>query len=370
MDRDLVVRRIDAICRDIGIPAWGVVVTRDHEELLRHTSGYADFDRTRPYTDDCYCWLFSLTKVATCTAAMQLVERGVIRFEDAVADYLPAFSDMKVLDGGKLRPAKRPITVLDLFTMRSGLDYELDSLVGATGADATNLAIISNIARRPLLFDPGERFLYSLSHDVLAGVIEVASGMPYDEWLQRDLFDPLGMTETGFIASYRECSPFLAQYIYEGGKAAPYTMENNYVLSPAYRSGGAGLATTLRDYIKLLDALANEGMGATGRRVLTPESVRAIAQNRLTDEQTREMLAWRHDYGYGLGMRTRMPCDASNPRHYVEFGWDGAAGAYGMADTTNRLSVLYLQHVRGCEPAYSVLHYAIRDAVYESLGLL
>lgn len=367
MDRSLAVRRIDEATRQIGIPAWGIVVTRDHQELLRHVSGYADEAQTQPFTDHHFCWLYSLTKVATCTAAVQLIERGALRLEDEVADYLPAFAHPQVLENGALRPAKRPITVLDLFTMRSGLDYDLN---GLASEDATNDELIDRIAARPLHFDPGERFQYSLSHDALAGVIAKAAHMPYRDWLHTALLDPLGMTETDFIATTDERTPFCAQYDYRDGQAAPRDFRNEFVLSPVYCSGGAGLATTLRDYSKLLDALANEGVGANGVRILQPQSVRMIAQNRLNESQTRDYLAWRREYSYGLGMRTRMQDAASNPHGYVEFGWDGAAGAYGMADVTNHLSVTYLQHVRGCAPAYDVLHYVIRDAVYEALGLL
>lgn len=366
MNKSLLIERIEECTRRIGIPAWGIVVCQEHRELLRYTSGFADVRKTVPFTAHHVCWLYSLTKLATCTAAVRLIEDGKLSLDDEVSKYLPAFRNPMVVEHGRLRAANRPITVLDLFTMRAGLNYDLDGLYSEADSD---LDTIAKLAARPLDFDPGERFQYSLCHDMLAGVIAVAAQMPYPEWLQQALFAPLDMNDTRFIASAKEREPFCAQYLYANGTAVPCDMENKYVLSKRYHSGGAGLTTTLEDYHKLVDALANDGIGANGAQILKPQSIRMLCQNRLSPEQTAVMLAWRPDYGYGLGVRTRVQ-DASNPRHYVEFGWDGAAGGFALADTTNRLSLLYLQHVLDCEPAFSELHHLLRDTMYEALGLL
>lgn len=368
MDLRGALQLIENKASEIGIPAWGIIVKKDHKELLRHTSGHADTAGLMPFTDRHVCWLYSLSKLSTATSAVQLIERGKLRLEDNVADYLPAYSKPMVLENGRLRPAKRPITVLDLFTMRGGYDYDSSMLEGERWKNATNEELINAIAEKPLLFDPGEHFNYSLCHDVLGGVIAAASGMLFSDWLRSELFEPLGMTETRFIARSADRTPFCAQYVYEDGRVVPCGMENHYVFSPEYCSGGAGLTTTLNDYVKLIDALSNGGEGANGSRILKEESVAMIAVNRLIGDQLQELCSWRPGYGYGLGMRTRLQ-DESNPKRYTEFGWDGAAGAYALADTGNRLTILYLQHVLSCGPAYDELHPLIRDAVYDALGL-
>ena len=366
---DRLAERIGEETRKIGIPAWGVVVYKEHRELFRHVSGHRDYEGREPLTDDTVFWLYSLTKVATCAAAMQLVERGALSLQDEVSRWLPAFANMRVRDGSAVRPARAPLRVIDLITMRGGLDYSAEGLEGRTaGPEATNEAIIDAIAKRPLQFDPGERYLYSLCHDVLAGVIAKAGGMPYAEWLRTQLFEPLGMGETRFVGHSSQRAPFCAQYMYENGAVRRHTMENHLVFSPEYTSGGAGLTTTLRDYVRLLDALACGGVGESGARVLREESVYDMAKQRLTPEQLEAFGAWRPGYGYGLGVRTRLK-DEHNPKGFVEFGWDGAAGAYGLCDLGNHLSVLYLQHVRNCGPAYDELHPLLRDLVYEAVGL-
>ncbi len=368
MDLQGALERISKKAEAIGIPAWGLIVSKDRKELLRHVTGYADVEKCEPFTDGHFVWLYSLSKISTATSAVQLIERGKLKLTDNVADYLPAYANPMVLEDGKLRPAKRPITVLDLFTMRGGFDYDSSMLEGEKWKDADNEQLINEIAKKPLNFDPGDHFLYSLCHDVLGGVIAAASGMPFKDWLRTALFEPLGMTETGFIARSADRSPFCAQYMYQDDAVKPCGMENHYVFSPEYCSGGAGLSTTMNDYVKLIEALASGGVGANGNRILKPESLDLIAENRLLGDQVKEISSWRPGYGYGLGMRTRLQ-DESNPKHYKEIGWDGAAGSYALADISNGLSILYVQHVLNCGVAYDELHPYIRDCVYEALGL-
>lgn len=368
MDINGALNSIEQKVKQIGIPAWGIIITKDHNELLRHVSGSADLEGRLPFTDRHRCWLYSLSKIATATSAVQLIERGRLKLTDNVADYLPSYSNPMVLEDGKLRPAKRPITVLDLFTMRGGYDYDSSMLEGATGEAGTNEALINAIAAKPLLFDPGEQFNYSLCHDVLGGVIAAASGMAFKDWLYTELFMPLQMTETRFAPRIEEYAPYAEQYRYENGAIEPCGLDNHYAFSEEYCSGGAGLMTTLSDYIKLIDALANEGTGANGARILTPQSVALMDENRLVGAQLQQLCSWRPGYGYGLGVRTRLQ-DESNPKRYHEFGWDGAAGSYALCDRGNRLAILYIQHVLNCGPAYDELHPFIRDTVYEALGL-
>lgn len=365
MNTALIYDRVSRLTQKYGIPAWGMIIYRHQREVYRHVEGFSDYARTIPATDGDVYWLYSLSKLATCTAAMQLIERGKLSLDEQVKNLLPAFEKLRVLENGRLRPARKPLTVIDLMTMRGGLDYDLLPLTGRTGEAATNDALIDAIAQKPLSFDPGAHFKYSLCHDVLGGVIAAASGISFDKWLETELFAPLGMHETRFASSSADRS-FSAQYIYQNGACVPTVMENVFVFSPSYCSGGAGLSSTLPDYVLLINALANGGMGANGCRILGEESVRNMALNRLTVEQLPEMTSWRPGYGYGLGVRTRIH-DASNPKGVIEFGWDGAAGSYALADITNNVAVLYMQHVRACDPAYDDIHPTIRDTVLEAL---
>lgn len=366
MDTELILNRLSRLTKRYAIPAWGIAIYREQNEICRHVEGFRDYEKKESASDGDFYWIYSLTKLSTCTAAMQLIERGKLGLNDLVADYLPAFANLRVLEHGGLRQARTPLRVIDLMTMRGGFDYDIEGLSGRHGAKAGNAALISAIAEKPLGFDPGTKFQYSLCHDVLAGVIAAASGKAYENWLTDEVFMPLGMRETRFAASADELSPFSAQYIYQNGAIMPVSRSNPYVFSPQYRSGGAGLASTLRDYILLVNALSNGGLGAAGRRILQESSVREMAVNRLDHVQIRDFNQWRFGYGYGLGVRTRLQ-DSSNPRGIVEFGWDGAAGSYALADLTNHVAVLYMQHVRNCSPAFDIIHPALRDAVVEAL---
>lgn len=366
MNNEMILEKIRPLTQKYGIPAWGLIIYQDQQEVCRYVSGFRDYEKSQPATAQDMCWLFSLTKLATCTAAMQLIERGKLGLNDRVSDYLPAYKNLNVLDHNTLRKPLTELTVIDLMTMRGGFDYELNGLCEGKGSLATNDDVLSTIAKRPLSFDPGTQFQYSLCHDVLAGVIAAASGIGYAQWLKREIFAPLGMTKTRFAASKEELSPFSDQYIYENDKILPYDVPNCYVISPQYHSGGAGLASALDDYILLINALANGGLGANGNRILSEQSVRDMATNRLEGDMIKQMGQWRFGYGYGLGVRTRMQ-DENNPDHIVEFGWDGAAGSYAICDLTNHVAVLYMQHVRSCAPASDVIHIAIRDAVLAAL---
>lgn len=366
MDTKLIIDRLQAATKQFGIPAWGVAVLKQHRQLLLHTHGMRDAAQTIPAAADDRYWLYSLTKLSTCTAAMQLMEQGLLQLDTPVGDLLPAFARLSVRENGWLRPAATPLRVIDLMTMRGGYDYDTSMLEGRSGSNAE---FIDRIAQKPLCFDPGTHFQYSLCHDVLAGVVAAASGMPYADYLQRKVFAPLGMTKTGFYARHTDIPQFSAQYrMQQDGTVALCEQDNNYVFSPQYTSGGAGLVSTLTDYSRLVDALANGGMGANGTRILREDTVRLMATDRLSKAQYTEFTHTRYGYGYGLGVRVRR-LDDSNPGKYVEFGWDGAAGAYAMCDLSNRLAVVYVQHVRNCMPAYDVIHPLLRDSVYEAMGL-
>ncbi|NLO86650.1 MAG: beta-lactamase family protein [Clostridiales bacterium] len=366
MNINAILQTTKLLTQEYGIPAWGLTIYQDQKEVCQYVCGYRDYAKQEPATPEDLCWLFSLTKIATCTAAMQLIERGKLGLFDNVSDYLPAFKNQQVLDHGVLRPAASEMKVIDLMTMRGGLDYNLDGLCGDKGSSATNSDIFEQIAKRPLNFDPGTCYQYSLCHDVLAGVIAAAAGIPYAKWLEQEVFAPLGMTQTRFATSKDELKPFSDQYIYENEIIVPYDVPNCYVMTPQYCSGGAGLASSLSDYVLLINALANLGVGANGQRILSEPSILDMATNRLNDEQLKDFSAWRFGYGYGLGVRTRLD-NEDNPNQICEFGWDGAAGSYAICDLTNRIGVLYTQHVRNCGPAYDVIHIAIRDAVLAAL---
>ena len=361
-----------------GVPGCDLAVYRDHAPIYRHSAGCRDAAQTQPIRgDETYC-LYSCTKLFTTCAAMQLVERGALNLDDAVSRYLPAFAELRVRDGGDVRPAKRVMTVRHLMSMQSGMDYNLETpsilkVLRETDGKATTRQLVDAMAREPLSFEPGTDFLYSLSHDVLAAVIEVASGMRFSEYLSKNIFEPLGLRTAGFQLDADKSARMCAQYVYDAETRTRRLYPGDvrqYRLSANYESGGAGLIADVRDYITFADALACGGVGADGARILSPEMIQLWSANQLGPTARRTFDAWnRVGYSYALGVRTRVDTAVGGRGQIGEFGWDGAAGAWVMIDPVNHLSAFYAMHVLSYDYNYDVIHSTLRQRIYESLAL-
>ena len=359
----------------VGVPGCDLAVYRDHEQIYRHAAGHRDAEGTQPMRgDETYC-LYSCTKVFTTCAAMQLIERGLMNLDDPVAEYLPAYAHLTVKDGDGVRPAKRVMTVRHLMSMQSGLDYVLDSpalrrAIAELGPDATTRQLVEAKAGDPLLFEPGTDFMYSLSHDALAAVIEVVSGLRFGEYLKQNIFDPLGLHTVGFRLSEADQARLCAQYLFDPEQNRPVLQHgdiNNYRLTPNYESGGAGLYSDVKDYITFADALASGG-SRDGVRLLSPEMMQLWSANQLGPVARRSFDAWnRRGYSYALGVRTWVDTSIAGRGQIGEFGWDGAAGAWAMIDPVNHLSAYFAMHVRSYGYSYDVIHPTIRDLIYGGL---
>ena len=371
--------RLDAYVdslQSVGVPGCDLVVYRDHEMIYRRMAGFRDAGMTQPVRgDETYC-LYSCSKVFTTCAAMQLIEHGIIHLDDPVSRYLPAYAELTVRDGEAVRPAARVMTVRHLMSMQSGLDYALDTpaihaVLEATNGRATTRQLVDAIAQEPLSFEPGTDFLYSLSHDVLAAVIEVASGLRFSEYLRKNIWAPLGLETVDFTMDGTRAARLCAQYEIDdtdGRRKQSPAQVVNYKLGPNYESGGAGLISDVRDCIAFADALACGGVGINGDRVLSPEMIQLWSANQLGVEGRKSFDEWqRLGYSYALGVRTRVNTAIGGRGQIGEFGWDGAAGAWMMIDPVNHLSAYYAMHVRNFGYCYDVIHPTLRDLIYGSV---
>ena len=268
------------------------------------------------------------------------------------------------------------MTVLHLLTMSAGFNYDVNSdpirEAISQNPNASTRDIINALIRAPLQFEPGERFLYSLCHDVLAAVIEAASGTRFSAYLQKNIFEPLGMTDTGFVLPDERRHRLATQYICP----APNTVEqypptNNLVLTPEYESGGAGLISSVDDYALFADAMANGGVGSSGARILKPETIDLMRTEQMRSYVMNPQFgcAAGPGYGYGLGVRTLIDKSQGQRSSLGEFGWDGAAGSYVMIDPAQKLSIFFAMHVRSWQKLIGCGHAPIRDLTYEVLGL-
>ena len=354
-----------------GVPGCELAVCRDHEILFHEWVGFSDEARQKPASPADRYFLYSCTKPVTATAAMIALEENLFGLDDPVSRYLPAFADAFVLKDGVRTPVSRPITVRHLLTMTAGLDYNLDCdsvrrVLKRTDGQATTVEIAEAMAEKPLSFQPGERFQYSLCHDVLAAVIEAVSGDTYGAFVQSRILDPLGMKDTDFYLDGKPAD-VAALYSYDKntGRIVPQEKKVRLVPSARYYSGGAGLVSTATDYLKFADALA------CGSAILSREKIDLMRteQMRAFHVEGSFSCTCGEDYGYGLGVRTRISNRHGLPSAFGEFGWDGAAGADILIDPEHRLSMVYVQHVLNWPDLLGCVHLQIRDLLYPILGL-
>ena len=372
-------KKLDALMESLphgGIPAADLIVTHQGETVYRKQVGYSDLEGTRPVSNSDLYWLFSATKVVTCLAAMRLVEEGRLSLSDPVSKYLPAYGKIMVKRAdGSVTPAENVMTVEHLFTMSGGMTYDVDwkRIAAVRELNLGTVSIVEDMAGAPLAFEPGTHFRYSLCHDVLAAVVEVVSGMPFSQYLDKIMFTPLGIREMGFFPTPEQETRFSAMYTAESGtcRAIPRATKNEYIITDRYESGGAGLFARAEEYIKILTPLSLGGTAKNGYRLLKPETVAMLGEGRLSPEVQRDFMPDRlFGYSWGLCGRAHVDPLISHARSAKgEFGWDGAAGAFALADPTNGVALFLAMHVRGCNYAYHHVHPTVRDLAFEGLGI-
>lgn len=367
---------LDNMSSRFGIPGCDCIVTIDGKVAYRHSAGYKDEETKVPVSCSDTYWIYSATKIFTCTAALQLIEQGKLALDAPVSRYFPEFGALTVLEAdGTIHPSKEILTIRHLMTMTGGLDYDLTrpALRRALNSGAMSTRdVVASLAEDPLQFEPGSHFLYSLCHDVLGAVIEQVSHMPLAQYIHDNIVAPLGMVDTTFHPTKSQLDRMATQYAHldEKGAHRPIGQSNQFRFTEAYDSGGAGLLSTVNDYIHLITALALGGTSAEGVRVLSKESVNLMKTDALNPVQRHDFLIRSpaaRGYSYGLGVRVMVE-DIGTGVPVGEFGWDGAAGAYALVDNTNRLAMFYAQQVCNSRVTYQEVHPALRDILYRCLG--
>ena len=322
------------------VPGYDCVIYKDGKCIYRHSNGYADLENKLPIKGDERYNIYSCSKVITCTAALQLYEKGLFDLDDTLSKYLPEFEHMTVEAEGEILPAKNSITIRHLFTMTAGLNYDRDTYwikkgIEETGGKCPTREMMKYIARMPLHFEPGTHYCYSLCHDVLAALVEVLSGERFGEYVRKNIFVPAGMTKTTFNLPDDELDTVAINYKYypETDELKPMgrNIQEGFKFGSEYESGGAGCVSTVDDYIKFLEALRK-------CILLKRETIDLMQTNQLSESQLKEY--WKEDYGYGLGVR----CPIEGQPN-TDFGWGGAAGAKLAIDMVHNVTMFYVQHV-------------------------
>jgi CubicO group peptidase (beta-lactamase class C family) len=308
--------------------------------------------------------IYSMSKPIVSVAAMMLVEQGKLAIEDPVSKYIPEYAHLTVMgEGEQVHPAMKTMTVENLLTHESGLIYGVfdpDSELGKMYLEAGSssyaisaLELARRLAALPLRFEPGAKWHYSRSTDVLGAVLEVASGKPLDVLLNEMIFTPLGMDDTSFYIPASKAKD-LAEGIYG-------TLTTPLVTEPMF-SGGGGLNSTTEDYARFGFMLMNDGE-YMGTRLLKPETIALMREPRIGTEVDRTSFFYGNNGDFGLGFGL-IPTQMGKPET-ATFGWDGAAGTAFWVDPTNELFVVYMIQARDVPGG---LNFRARTTLYKELA--
>ena len=332
------------------IAGMNMMVVQNGQEVLYLESGFADRAKQKEIKRDTIFRLFSLTKPVTAAAVMLLFQRGALDLADPVSKYIPGFADQKVSVPGGLEPVWHQVTIYHLLSMTGGLTYGGNSsateyAIGNvleeqmvrmnTDHPMTTMELADRIGRCPLEFQPGARWKYGVSADILAAVVEKVSGMKYSEFLQKEIFEPLGMKDTGFYVP-KEKLDRLAEAYEETKEGIKEFREDSLGIHmamdvpPAYEAGGAGLVSTIDDYSRFAAMLLNQGT-FNGKQILFPETVKYMTTSRLFPEQQEWFDKWWELNGFSYGNLMRVmtdPWKAPFAAREGEYGWDGWLGCY------------------------------------------
>jgi CubicO group peptidase (beta-lactamase class C family) len=270
------------------------VIARHGKIAYTSTAGFRDRERQLPMTDDTIFRIYSMSKPITGVALMTLFDEGRFQLSDPVCRYLPEFRNQKVhTDKGDV-PVEHDMTIRELMSHSGGLTY---GVFGNSPVDQQYRAAkildpdlpLDEMVRRlgpiPLEFQPGTRWLYSVSVDVQGRLIEVLSGKPFDQFLRERLFAPLEMRDTDFYVPSNKVERFAACYLAnaDGGlKLQDDPRKSRYLQNPVFKSGGGGLLSTTRDYLRFAQMLLNGGQ-LDGRRILRESTVALMHQNHLPE---------------------------------------------------------------------------------------
>lgn len=352
-----------------------VLVSHDGRLVYHRAAGYADRETQSPMQKDTIFRLASVSKVYTAMATAALLRQGVLRLDDPVAKWLPDFTP-PLPDGGK-----SDITVRQLLSHTAGLDYGFSEKADgpyhkagiSDGLDDSGLSLSENlrrIASVPLLYKPGTSWRYSVATDVLGGVIEKAAGTSLPEAVQTLLINPLGITDSGFVALDKTR---LAVPYYNSVSSPPVRMRNNEdvdfgggmlirfapdrAFNPAsFPSGGAGMVGTAPDLMRLLEAIRKGGAPLTSLEIMEEMGRTQTADNVVQP-----------GWGFALGWSVLVnPAEASTPQSPGTLSWGGVYGHSWFIDLTRKLSVVILTNTAP-EGMWGQVTTDVRDAVYAYL---
>ena len=380
---ELIDRTLKEFVDQGDVAGISALVYEKNTEVYFNAFGYADIESDVPMSRNTIVQIYSMTKPITGVALMQLYEQGKFRLDDPLHVYAPEYKDTPVLkevdDDGNvvLEKAARPISIRDITRHTAGFANDVNmpgigpllSEADPRNRNNTVIELSQKLAQVPLIFQPGSQWYYGLSVDVQASLVERLSGEPFDEYLKKNIFEPLGMTETGFYVPTEKQNRFAATYrrsddgqLFRVPDSTAHSFNtHHWNLKP----GGWGIASTIDDYMNFARMLVNEGT-FKDKKILQAETVKLMATNHLADSITERLwLPSKGNVGFGIDFAVRENPPTSSEENYGvvgEFFWDGAASTLFWVDPENDITaVLFVQLF----PYDQIgLHKKFRKAVY------
>jgi CubicO group peptidase (beta-lactamase class C family) len=343
-----------------------VMINRKGRRAFHHCEGARDLERGSAATADTIYRIYSMTKAMTSVAIMMLYEEGAFQLDDPISRFVPAFANQRVFSGGgfgavQSEPAQRDITFRDLLTHTSGLTYgfmqanPVDAMYRAQklelpGSEMTLAEFADKVAKIPLIAQPGAEWNYSVSTDILGHLVAVISGVPFDQFLRERIIKPLGMVDTDFHVPGDKAERFAACYV-RGADGRPALQDapekSRFLKAPIAPSGGGGLVSTARDYMRFCQMLL--GRGALGDvRLLGRKTVELMTLNHLNGDmaamgQPRFGESNFHGIGFGLGFSVTLdPAKAQIAGSAGEYAWGGMASTAFWIDPKEDLAVVMM----------------------------
>ena len=347
----------------------GSLVAIYRKGRLAHVStlGLMDRERDKPVQWDTIYRIFSMTKPVTSTALMMLFEKGLLQLDDPVHRYIPSFKKLQVyvsgMDGSfETRPPERSMTIKDLLSHQSGFTYdflkenEIDSAYSARGIGGRNQkdlkSMIDSLSEIPLLFSPGDKWNYSVSTDVCGYLVELISGQSLATFFYENIFEPLGMGDTGFYVPPTEIHRFSANYLYNlngSPKLLDDPQRSNFTKPPTFLSGGGGLVSTAADYLAFCRMILGGGE-LNQKRILARKTIELMSANHLTGGVDLAEVAsgrWSETsyqgIGFGLGFSVvKDPSMTLVPGSSGELAWGGMASTAFWIDPLEDMAVVFM----------------------------
>ncbi len=349
-----------------------IAVSRHGHSAYTRSFGSMDIERNKPMADDTIFRIYSMTKPITSVALMSLYEKGYFQLNDPVSRYVPSWKNHRVWVSGEgddmvTEKPNRPVSFRDVLCHTAGLTYggglpgvgiqhPIDQIyrglkIRSAGSQDTMLEFMDKLGQVPLRYHPGEQWMYSLATDVCGALVEIISGKPFAQYLQDEIFGPLGMVDTSFFVAPDKVGRFAANYQRGPNKSLKLIDDpatSSFISDPGFKSGGGGLTGTTADYMRFCEMLRRGGE-LDGVRILGPRTLEMMHMNHLKDGKDLTQLALgtfsetaNEGVGFGLGFASTIGLVETGSLGVGDYYWGGAASTIFLVDPKEDLTMVFM----------------------------